>query len=173
MTLHTYETLVRQHQDRVYGLAVHLLRDTDEAADVAQDVLVRLWKHRDGIDAERVVGWLLRVTRNACIDAHRKRQAYQRVVTSDDEAAQRAPSLGRSPDAEAEAHHLRPHLRRALDDLGEPYKSLVILRDVQGLSYTELCDALDLPMPRVKVYLHRARKRLRAALEPVLTYEAI
>ena len=66
LTLISFEQLFSAYRHRVYGYACHYLRDEEEAADVTQEVFVRMWKNRDRIDESRPLPWLLRVTRNAC-----------------------------------------------------------------------------------------------------------
>ncbi len=167
----SYERSVRKYQHRIYGFAVYFLGDRVEAQDVTQDVLLRLWQHRDEIDEERVLGWLLRVTRNACVDALRKRKARRNVMTSDTDAVGYAIGKGPTPDVCAEAADFQGHLGRALSRIAEPYRSIVILREVQELKYEEISGTLDLPLNTVKVYLHRGRKMLREQLSEVLHRE--
>jgi RNA polymerase sigma-70 factor (ECF subfamily) len=157
--------LLRPHADRVFSLAVRLLGDRDEAADATQDVLVRLWqKGRDVPEAQRTA-WVLRVTRNVCLDLLRARRVRS-AAALDDVAEPAAPDP--TPDARAEAADLRPHLDAALAGLGEPIRSIVVLREVEGYAYSEIAEALELPLTTVKVYLHRGRQRLRDALRTAL-----
>ena len=167
----SFEEQVRQHQDRVYGFAYHFMGSRAAAEDVVQDVLIRFWERHGEVDAERVLGWLLRSTRNACIDAQRKRKTWRRFFESDADTLGAAASPAPSPHAEAEAADVQRHLRRALGRLGEPYRSIVILREIQQLQYHEISETLDLPMSTVKVYLHRARQRLRHHLAHVTDHE--
>lgn len=166
-----YEQLVRQHQHRVFGLACYLLGNRDEAADVAQDVFLRLWTHRATVEEDRALPWLLRVTRNACIDVLRRRQTTTTLFDVDTERTEEAPSHGAPPDAAVEAADFNDRLRGALDGLREPYRSIVILREIQELKYDEISGAMDLPMTTVKVYLHRGRKMLRERLGRVMERE--
>ena len=166
-----FEAQVRRCQDDVYGLACHLLGDRTEAADLTQDVLVRLWHHRASVDDDKTRAWLLRTTRNACLDALRHRAVRRDALAVSTDGVHRAASRAPLPDACAEAADFHRHLWRALRALDEPYRSLVILRETQGLSYDELADVLGLPMTQVKVYLHRARRRLRKQLSEATDYE--
>lgn len=159
------------HRHRVYGLALRLTRCRDDAADVTQEVLVRLWRHGDGIEAERRTAWVFRVTRNACLDLLRKRQTRSAYTPTDDDATTNAPADLPLPDTLTEAADFRAHLDRALDALDEPYRSIVVLREIEDLPYAAIADALDLPLNTLKVYLHRARKRLRDALRAALPVE--
>lgn len=166
-----FEQQVRQYQDRVFGFAQYFLKSREAAQDVTQDVLIRFWEHRDEVDDDRTLGWLLRVTRNACIDALRKRKTRRNAITVNTDGLDRATSAAPSPAADAEAVDFREHLKRALADVDEPYRSVIILREIQHLKYREISDALDMPMNTVKVYVHRGRKKLRAQLTEVIDHE--
>ncbi len=171
MTLFEFEYQVRQNKDRIYGFAFQYLGSREEAEDVTQEVFLRFWKHRREIDEERPIGWLLRVTRNASIDAIRKRKTYKRTVDVDTDMVDRASGKQQSPEAEAEYTDFRHHLDNALQTLSEPYRSIVILREIQDMKYNEIAETLDLPLSTVKVYLHRARKMLRDQLKEVFHRE--
>lgn len=171
--VHAFQDQVRRYQDRVYAFAVSLLRDRVEAQDVTQDVLLRFWEHREEVDPERALSWLLRVTRNASIDVMRRRHRQHDVMDVDTEGVERSSSPAPSPQVDAEHAEFRDHLQAALDRLDEPYRSIVILREVQGFSYQEISGAMDLPLGTVKGYLHRARKRLRKQLNEVTDYATI
>jgi RNA polymerase sigma-70 factor (ECF subfamily) len=173
-TQRRFEQHVRAYRHRVYGLAVYILGRPAEAEDVAQEVLLTLWEHLDDVEEARMLPWLMRVTRNACIDRIRKRSAYRNVVApAPEDGLGDAVGNGPTPDAEAEAADLQRHLRRALGRVDEPYRSLLILRDIQGLSYQEISAAMDLPLNTMKVYLHRGRKRLRATVREMFHHEDV
>ena len=157
--------MVAQHGKKVLTLAVYLLENRQEAEDVAQEVLIRLWKRGDEVSPGRMGAWLVRVTRNACIDRLRRRrtQAGRRHESSDlvqAELTEHRPG----PEALARASQLGRRIRSALDELSEPYRSVVILREIQGLSYQEIADALEMTVSNVRVTLHRGRRRLREEL---------
>lgn len=166
-----FEQQVYQYQDRVYGFACSFLKDETTAKDVTQDVFIKFWEHHDEIDDDRALGWLLRVTRNACIDVFRKRKTRRKSVTVNSETLHRAESEEPSPQEEAEASDFDTHLNHALDQVDEPYRSVVVLREIQNLKYKEIADALDMPINTVKVYIHRGRKKLRHQLSEILDHE--
>lgn len=153
---------VRAHQDRLYSTAVYLLGRSGEAEEVVQDAFVKLWEHHETLDEAQVLPWLIRVTRNGCLDRlrHRRVQLNYAVANGADEAETII-----EPDTELANLGLRERLREEIAALGEPYGSLVLLRDVEGFSYAEIATALALSPTQVKVYLHRARRRLRHRLE--------
>jgi RNA polymerase sigma-70 factor (ECF subfamily) len=165
--LTAFEDTAHRYQRRVYSFARYLLSNREEAEDVTQEVLLRLWRHRQGVDEERLGSWLLRVTRNACYDLLRKRRseaAAGMTRTFDDEAAREVASAEPDPRDQAEASDFRRRLLVALAEIGEPYKSVIILREVQGLPHREIGEALGIPEATVRVHLHRGRRRLRERL---------
>ena len=147
----------QDHQDQAWSLACYLLRDRAEAEDVVQEAFIRLWEHRESMAPARVKPWLLRVTRNLCLDRLRSRRPEQGVeessIAGDDCPAQML-----------QRDQALVQLRRAVAQLEEPFRSLVLLRDVQQHSYEEVAVMTELSMPQVKTYLHRARKKLREQL---------
>lgn len=161
-----FQQLAREYQDRIYNFACYCVGDRDEAHDVTQDVLLKLWNHLDRIEPAGVWPWLIRVTRNASIDALRKRGSYRAVVEEDPEGdvTRRTPSSAPAPDELAESADFRVRLERALRQIREPYRSIVVLRELEDLKYEEIAAALDLPLNTVKVYLHRGRRMLRQRL---------
>ncbi len=167
MTVIQFENQIERYKNRVYGFAFHYLGNREEAEDVTQEVFIRLWKHRDNIDEEQPLGWLLRVTRNASVDAIRRRNTYHRTVSVNSELLEYAHGSNPLPDIETESSDFRQHLMDALEKLSEPYRSIVILREIQELKYQEISESLELPLTTVKVYLHRARKMLRNQLHEV------
>ncbi len=167
-TFPVFERQVSAHEDQVYRFARSMLNDDATAQDVTQEVLVTLWEHQDELDEEGVIAWLMRVTRNACIDRLRARQRRRKTVRHDPDGVDRAPSPDRTPDRHAEAADLHDHVLDALDRVDDPYRRVVALRELQGLKYKEIAEALDMPLNTVKVYLHRGRKKLRAELDRAL-----
>lgn len=169
--VNSFERQVHQYQDRIYGFACYFLKNEAAAKDVTQDVFIKFWENYDDIDHDRALGWLLRVTKNACIDVLRKRKTRRKSVTVDTEGLERAESTQPSPHADAESSDFQDHLDQALDEIDEPYRSVVVLREIQNLKYKEIAEALDMPINTVKVYIHRGRKKLRKQLAEVLDHE--
>ena len=148
----------RDHQDQAWSLARYLLRDNAEAEDVVQEAFIRLWEHRESMSDARVKPWLLRVTRNLCLDRLRQRRPQVDLEDAALESANPDPSQG------LQQLRLADRLGLAIAGLKEPQRSLVILRDLQQRSYEELAEVTGLSLPQVKTYLHRARQRLRDQL---------
>lgn len=152
---------VDEYQDQAWTLARYLLRDPAEAEDVCQESFVKLWQHQDSIDPAKIRPWLMKVTRNGCLDRLRRRKPTEEIG---DHSGQ-DPSPG--PLADSQRGELAHWLRQAITGLAEPYRSLVVLRDIHQHSYEEVAAVLELSLAQVKVYLHRARKQLRERLAEV------
>jgi RNA polymerase sigma-70 factor, ECF subfamily len=154
-----FRLAVLRHHRLVYRVACSLLADKHEAEDVTQEAFMRLWQHGGGIRARRE--WLLTVARNACLD--RLRKARSTLVTEPAELDR--PSEHPGPARQAEQHELAQRLRALIGSLPEPQRSLIVLFDVHGLDGAACARILGLNVNQVKVYLHRARQRLRRELE--------
>lgn len=158
-----FRTLVNHHATHVYSLALHMLGRPEEAEDVSQEAYIRLWKNIESIEAEQVKPWLMKVTRNLCIDHIRARRdevdAELYEFECDNERYQPAKALVESD--------LSKWLTNAIAALREPYKSLLVMSDVQYKSQKEIAKILELSISQVKVYLHRARQQLRERLQEI------
>lgn len=163
-----FEATVERYQRKVYSFAHYLLSNREEAEDVTQEVLLRFWRNQRGVDEETVGAWLLRVTRNACYDLLRRRQTAAGMAHADlDGEAHEVPATDPDPESRAQSADFRRQLLKALEGLGEPYKSVVLLREVQGLAHREIGDALGIPENTVRVHLHRGRRKLREQLRDI------
>ena len=152
---------VEEYQDQAWTLARYILRDAAEAEDVCQESFVKLWHHQDRIDIEKIKPWLMKVIRNGCLDRIRRRRPESALQGEAEADSAPGPMQG------VEQREAGQHLKAAIEALKEPYRSLVVLRDVQQHSYAEVAGTLDLSLTQVKVYLHRARKQLREELAPL------
>ena len=162
-----FDAAVEKYARRVFTLAVYLLGDREEAEDVTQEVLIRLWRKGHEVDPERIGPWLTRVTRNAAIDIIRRRGHGVRGLTDADDGLVDLPEDSPGPEGLAQSSELGSRLLAALHAMSEPHRSVVILREVQGLSYREIGEALEMPLSTVRVTLHRGRRRLREDLREV------
>lgn len=170
-----FDRAVASHQRRVFTLAAYLLSSRVEAEDVTQEVFVKLWHSGDPIPPARIEAWLLRVTRNACFDQLRRRRWQRRrftAVTAGDPLME-APSGAPGPEVVAAASELGRRVLEELGRLGEPQRSIVILRHVEGLSCREIGEVVEMTEGSVRVALHRARRRLRDQLREAYDGAAI
>lgn len=163
-----FDMAVERHQRRVFTFARYLLSNREEAEDVTQEVLVKLWDKGDAVADDALESWLLRVTRNACYDVLRRRRGRQRIVPRSP-SADSLDTASNSPDPEilATSSQLGRRILRALSELAEPHRSIVILREIEGLPCREIAEIVDMTEGSVRVSLHRARRRLREQLREV------
>ncbi|MBI5867593.1 MAG: RNA polymerase sigma factor [candidate division Zixibacteria bacterium] len=148
----------------------------EEAEDITQDVLIKLWEHRSSMDRDRVLPWTLRVAHNACLDVHRKRQV--RNGTPDGRCQggncpETIPAPNPSPEAELERSDLRRQIESGLQQIDEPYRTIVILREIQDMSYEEVSAAMAMPLNTIKVYLHRGRRMLRELIQEKASHDTV
>jgi len=156
-----WEALVRQHQSRVFALALHYVGNTEEARDVAQEVFIRVFQNLQRCpEASRFLPWLIRIARNACIDHLRRRRARP---PARDLPAEELPGLA-SAAAGPEEAWLESSRKRlvhlALRALGDLNREIIVLREIQGLSVEETASILGIPEGTVKSRGNRARLEL-------------
>jgi RNA polymerase sigma-70 factor, ECF subfamily len=154
-----FRLAVLKYDKLVYRVARALLRDDREAEDVAQETFLRFWQL--GASIERPREWLLKVARNACLDRLRR---SGRLVSSET-AELPEPADEHDPAWHCQREELAAQLHVLVAALPEPQRSLIVLFDMQGVDARSCAGILGLSVNQVKVYLHRARKRLRARLE--------
>ncbi|MEZ5332577.1 MAG: sigma-70 family RNA polymerase sigma factor [Thermoanaerobaculia bacterium] len=164
--MEAFDRLVDECQRQVFTYASYLLGRPEDAEDVTQEAFMKLWTHWEELDPDRVPAWLMRVTRNLCFDRLRHvKVVREHVADSGEVALGTAPDPGPSPASTAEGAQLRERLEGALGTLGEPMRSVVLMREVQGFKYREIAEILELPLNTVRVYLHRGRRRIREHLQ--------
>lgn len=163
----SFRKLADTYRDKIYSFALYSLRRHEEAEDVTQEVLIKLWQNREGIDPDRMQAWVMRVTRNAVIDNARRRRTRVSVIDEGTDVELAANYAVTDPGIEEQMQNreFREDLRVALNNLDEPYRTLLVMREIQDLKYNEIVDAMGIPLNTVKVYLHRGRKMLRDALK--------
>jgi RNA polymerase sigma-70 factor, ECF subfamily len=168
-----FEPLVEKYRQRVWRLAYQVLHDREEAWDVAQEAFVRAFHSLSSFRGQSAFyTWLFRITVNVATDRHRQRGAQARAFgperVTEEEWARSTPDPGRGPDQEATRAEQRERIRRALDALPPKARTIIMLSDVEGLSYREIAEVLNCPIGTVMSRLHNARKRLKGLLGPML-----
>ncbi|MFU8840122.1 MAG: sigma-70 family RNA polymerase sigma factor [Nitriliruptoraceae bacterium] len=154
--------------DVLYRVALRLTGSPPEAEDLVQDTLVRAFRAFDRFDGRYPRAWLLTILRNTRSNDLRKR----RPDLLDAEVADRLPDGGREGErdataAQALAGQLSPQVREAVASLSAKHRAVVVLVDLDGLTYQEAADLLEVPIGTVMSRLHRARRRVRTHLETV------
>lgn len=173
-----FEVLVRKYQRRAYGIAYGVLRNPDDAMDAAQDAFVKVFRNIEGFKGNSsFYTWFYRIVVNVCIDQYRKRKKSKSVEYDDtyrrpDEAEGVHPLQGNTrlmrPDEKFRQEELGEVLTAAVETLSENHRTIILLREVEGLSYEEIAEVMDCHLGTVMSRLHHARKNLQNALKPYL-----
>lgn len=155
--------MVTLYHDRVYRFGVRVCRDGFDADDAVQEAFTKLATRRDVIEDQGVLSWLMTVVRNACLRMLRP-FARQRRALGEAEDADTVASEAMSPQRAMERFELVRRVHSAIAELEEPYRQVLVLRDLEGLSGEETCSALGIELAAMKSRLHRARAILRQKL---------
>ena len=169
----SFEPLVKEHEKKIYNLALRMTGDPDDAYDVAQDAFVKAYTSLKDFRGESAFGsWLYRLASNVCLDFLRREKRRGTVsLTVEDEELDIA-DLRFSPEDELERTELRDAINTALMRLPAAARQMIVMRDVSGLSYAEIAETLDLELGTVKSRIARAREKLIAVLSEDETFRA-
>jgi RNA polymerase sigma-70 factor, ECF subfamily len=159
-----YEIIMRRYNQRLYRVARAILRDDAEAEDVMQDAYVRAYQHLDQFAGRALFStWLTRIAVHEALSRLRLRNRNQQLddTGQDGEISMNIVETSPDPEQSASRAELSQLLEEALLDLPEQYRTVVMLRDVEGMSTEETATALDLTEDNVKIRLHRGRAMAR------------
>ena len=166
-----FAALVEENQNKVYALALRMVGSPEDAADLAQEAFLSAWRGLPQFQGTAAFStWLHRLTTNACIDFLRKekrRRTMGTVFSLDDTeegAAYEVPDLETDPHRTLEKKEIQEHINEAMDTLSEEHRRVLSLREISGLSYTQIADLLGLEEGTVKSRIARARLALRKKL---------
>ena len=154
-----FKLQVNTNKNGLYAVCYQMLKNSLEAEEVVQDSFIKLWQAKEN-GKKQSKAWLYQVAKNQCLDLLRRRQhemKYQQHNKMNNEDVKSACD-------ELINNELSDHISQAIEKLNEPYKSLIVLREISQLSYQQLADVLDLNVQQIKVYLHRARNTLKQSL---------
>jgi RNA polymerase sigma-70 factor (ECF subfamily) len=161
--LERFEQAILPHLDAAYNLARWLTRNEDDAKDMVQEAYLRAFKFFDGFRGVDGRAWLLSTVRNTCytwLEQNRRNQAMipfdEEIHTPDEDAMNPATLALKSGDVEG--------LKESLDDLPEEFREVIVLRDLEDLSYKQIAEVINAPLGTVMSRLARARSRLKQIL---------
>lgn len=162
MNFEAFQSRVLPVKNKLYRFALRLVGNEDEAKDVVQEVFIRVWNGREQMDEiQNMEAWCMRITKNLSLD--RIRVLNRRKSESIDEVFDiRHEAL--TPHETTEIHESMQNISQLMAGLPEKQRHIMHLRDIEGYSYNEICDILELDMNQVKVNLFRARNTVREKL---------
>ncbi len=153
--------LVAEHSAAVYRLARSVVRDPGLSDDATQETFIKVWKHRDEFRGDGSMrGWILRIAHREAIAALRRQRDTPTEHSALDHEADQI-TVGRL----VEGRVALEGFRKALDTLDELSRAILVLREVEGLTYEEIAATVDVPVPTVKSRLLRARRSMAISLE--------
>lgn len=171
-----FEILVERYQHRVFGFCARMLGDRAEAEDVAQDVFLTLYRNAGDFRGESsFTTWLFRIARNQTLNRikyleRRGRSARRNMDDSDeDRHSLWVTEDSARPDEVLAEGQTAQMVREAISELQEEHRAVVVLRDIEDLSYEEISDITGLPLGTVKSRIHRARTALARRLKRIFT----
>ncbi len=174
-----FRQLVEKYQRRVFQLAVGMLKDPDEAMDITQDTFVRVHRYLPSFKGDSsFFTWTYRIAMNLCLDAQRRKGRSERIDLeqgdeAEIEAAMDPPSAALAgPQRTALNGELRGKIEDALAELSENHRSILLLRELEGLSYEELSKVLGIRKGTVMSRLFHARLKMQSKLREYLGEEA-
>ncbi|MEO7988121.1 MAG: RNA polymerase sigma factor [Chryseolinea sp.] len=168
MNLEAFETRVLPAKNKLYRFALRFLGNEEEAKDVVQEVLIRVWNGREQMnEIQNWEAWCMRITRNLSLDRIR---SMNRKQTQPMEEAFHVLHQDLTPHETTEQHESMQRINVLIASLPEKQRQVIHLRDVEGYSYNEICETLELDMNQVKVSLFRARNAVREKLVKINAY---
>ena len=168
--VNAFEKLVTEYEKAVYAIALRMTGNTEDAADMTQETFIKAYNSLSSFRGDSKFSvWLYRIANNVCLDFLRSKNRRPTVSLSaeDDDGEETQLDIAdesQSPELLLESSLTRDAVRRGLDSLPPDYKQILLLREIQGLSYEEIAAALGIESGTVKSRIFRARKKLVAFL---------
>ncbi|WP_312046286.1 sigma-70 family RNA polymerase sigma factor [Anaerotignum sp.] len=163
-----FERLVEQHEKIVYNVTLRMMNHSEDAKDISQEVWIKAYRSIENFDERSAFStWIYRIAVNTCIDEMRKRKGKQCFSLDneleDDEGSwkQEIADNGDTPEESLMRKEMKSEIVTALETISEDYKTVFVLRDMQGLSYEEIAEITGLALGTVKSRISRARNNLK------------
>ncbi len=161
MSLQTFTNEVLPLKDKLYRFSLRIVKDSQEAEDIVQDIMVKVWdKREDWTNWSSIEAMCMTMTRNLSIDRTRSKHKKLTEIPEGFDFVEGSAS----PEQQATSRDMLNHIGKIIDKLPEKQKSIIQLREIEGYTYQEISDLLDVPINQVKVSVHRARIFLKKEL---------
>ncbi len=166
-----FESLIEEYQKRIFSIAYRMVSNPEDAADLTQEVIVKIFKNLDKFQGNaKFSTWVYRIATNTCLDELKKNKRYttysldKEIETEEGSLMGELPDKGPTPEQAAEKKAIQTAVREAIGKLPTDHKKVMILRDLQGLSYEEIADVVGCSVGTVKSRISRARENLKKIL---------
>jgi RNA polymerase sigma-70 factor (ECF subfamily) len=166
-----FDSLVSRYERRIYNLAYRLSGNAEDASDLTQETFIRLYRSINTFKGQSAFStWLYRIATNVCLDELRRRQRTPAVSlddpvsTADGEIEREVADFSQLPEVLLEHKELQELVQQVLSELSEDHRTVIILRDLEDLSYEEIAEILNCQLGTIKSRLNRARAALKARI---------
>ena len=174
-----FRSLVERHERKAFAVALGMVKNPDDARDIVQEAFLKVWKSLGAFEGQSAFyTWLYRIVANLCIDHLRKGKSQveyddQRVHEEDQVADENIlpQTAGLHPGRALESKELGAALERALEELSPNHRAVLLMREVEGLSYREMADAMKVSEGTIMSRLFHARKKMQSALAEFVKQE--
>jgi len=163
-----FEEFIIDYEKLIYNIAYKMFNNVEDAKDISQEVMIKIYKNISKCrDFKSIKTWVYTITYNACIDEIRKRKGkqtqsiYEDIDTEDGSIEKQIPSSEPTPEEVVIKKEKQKMVRNAINKLSYEHKSVIIMRDIEGLSYDDISKITNLSLGTVKSRIARARKSLR------------
>lgn len=170
--IEAFEKLIEGCQKKVFNIAFRMIGNYEDANELAQEVFLKAFRSIKKFKGDSLFStWIYKVTSNVCLDEIRKRKNKmvfsldEEIEYGDGEIKRQIPDNAPTPEVEAELNEIKKVVNKSIQELPSDYKSIIILRDIQGLSYEEISRIFECPEGTVKSRINRARQALKKILQ--------
>jgi RNA polymerase sigma-70 factor, ECF subfamily len=161
MSVEAFKQHILPMKDKLYRFALSLLRNVEEAEDAVQDVMAGIWARRaEWSQWNNIPAYCMTATRNNCLDRLRRR----RIVAVEPEKASRIESPDNNPYEQVTRKEMIQRIRRCMDTLPPNQQQVIRLREMEGFSYNEIAEVLDMTLDQVKINLFRGRNAIKKTI---------
>lgn len=158
MQVQEFNHIIQGIKDKMYRLALRIVKHPEDARDVVQDAMIKIWSKRELLaKVDNKEAYMMTMTRNVAIDKYRSRK----IETTDIDNHYNIESNSAGPERQYVAKEAYGRVRKMIDSLPENHRTVIHLRDIEGYTYKEISELTGFSVDKVKVYLHRARTRLK------------
>lgn len=167
--MQSFNRLVLKYQDMAYNVAYRILADPDDAADAVQDSFVKAFERLHQLHGGSFKAWLLRIVTNSCYDRIRKKKRHPTISmdtpSGERETIQQWPETAPGPDEIVLQHERAEIIQKGISELPPDQRTVLVLSDIEGLSYREIAEVTQVPIGTVRSRLARARAKMREYLK--------
>ena len=173
-----FETLILQYEKLIYNIAWRIMGNAEDAKDIAQEAIIKIYRNLASCKSlDLFKAWAAKITHNACMDELRRRkgkaaESFDAMIELGDAAVERqVADAADGPEAELLRKEMKGMIDEGLARLSDEHRALVVLRDVQGLSYEEIAEIANLPLGTVKSRISRGRSNLKQILLKMMEHK--